>query len=962
MATENSVDLITLVQNNTKPDANAAPADIPVGLREFNQKELENVLDCFSVQAIQSMGVGRALPNDKKSRLIASLIRKFYDANNIKAALSKLSPNAQYGLARLKINGGIMDRNSWLAQVSSRFGKNAGELVEKELVGRALALYAMHEGPFLQLLSRSKHEIGRPGFYAGATVICVPSKVLEFFMAGKSILDIVAPPPPQPYDEKASKVTPKLVAPANFEALLADIFTFTRYLEQNKVRVLQSGDIGKRDYVKIHEQMQVKEATDPADSRKLSETGRVSFLWNVLLTLKMVGGKPNENAFVNSEVSQRFYALPRYLQGRVLAVAWTLSQYSDFTRIPTLEFETASTETSDIPEFEKLSNARTLIMSIVQAFFDKGQLNGNPDSGWLDLTSLMAIVKEVNLEILVSRGIRPGSYYGYGNGYYGETYYNGFTSILREDDKKKGATYVPGKAIALDTGWNLVEGEWLVHLFREPLNWLGLAELGLDPITQRGIAFRLIDFGRSVLAGKPSAQEEETAKQTALLAAQAPELTRSLIVQPNFDIMVLAPLQNMTLLQQIDRFANPSSMGDVAMYRISKESVMRGMRAGLSGPDILDILQNNSRVPVSQNIIASLNDWNNEYERIVVRPSVHLLEVPDATILDKLMADPKAAANIEKRLGPTFALIKGKADSLDKALMALMNKAQPLYLDYTKVYPNTISVQNSRRLVIKEYLGNAYLYYRLGQFADLVEHRPNKQTATFELSAAAGKRGQSLGLTYDLVQAFLTQWGNPRQSLPPETTLILKNWLGYYSPLKGEKAVTLTTALRSQLDEIFSLPEFAPLLIERASPKVALVRQDLLEQLLPRLQEMGVEFDLSGLNPEAASPQPDTTTEAKPETSGRKSSKGETLAERERRQREASAASGFGPFGGGPLATGRGFISPPTAPATTPSEDDLYGLMKLMREAMILEDFDGDEDDDSFEPPPFFPRGRGRRR
>jgi len=963
-----------LQTTQSRPSEATPPAKETLNtLDNLSVKDIEFILDNFSAMAIQQMGIGRGLGlNGKKGRLVPELARSFYNEQSIKAALDRLSLPGQYGLARLKAAGGVKGRDAWHAQVTTRFGKEGADRAERELVGGALALYAQHQSGFLQFRTYSKHEIGKPGFYYGESALCSPTKILNLFKPGTPNIELLAPPAPKPYLGDA----PKVATSANFEQLLADIFTFLRYLEQNKVKVLQSGELGKRDFVKLSEQMQVKDLVNPSEAKKLSEVGRVNFVWNILLYGSLLVINPDQSVSTRPDLIQQFYAAARFNQVRILTAGWALSAYNDFVRVPSLKFQTTSPNNSDIPDADHLRLARDMVMSVLQNFFDKGNLEGGTQGGWVDLASFATTIREIDLEFLISRSERPGEYYGYNNGYYGNEYYNGFTSDLKQIEKKKNGSYIPPKALLLDKDWDLVEGEWLAHLFREPFAWLGVAELGLNSATERGVALRLTDLGRAMFSGKLTAQEEEAARIGEQLAAQAPELARSLLVQPNFDVMVLAPLQNMPLLQQVDRFANQTSMGDVAMYHINKESVLRGMRSGLNGSEITKILQDNSRVPVAQNILTSLSDWNAEFERLILRPQALLLEVPNPAMLDKLLAEPKTAAYIEKRFGLTFALLKVRSETLDKALAGLAAGKAPVTLDYNKNQPGTITLEGEKRLIIKEKGGNPYLYYRLGQFADPVEYDNAKRSAVFELSAAAGQRAQTLDQTYQTVKAFLDGWRTPRTALPLPMNLALKGWLGYYGALKGERAVTLSAGTSAQLDDIFALEEFAPLLIERASPKVALVREELFFKLRPRLEELGLLVDAPGLvaplsPPSVALSSASQETTAlvvgnEAERKGRKLA--ETQAERERKQREAAEDFKFSnpARGANPFFLGRQPVLSQLMPdgfydeaedddddLEPPTQADLLELIQLMAKGGLLTGGDADKlPPSSFRRPP----------
>ena len=655
-----------------------------------------------------------------------------------------------------------------------------------------------------------------------------------------------------------------------------------------------------------------------AQITKIEEAGRLNFLWSLLRETGLatvVEEKQERYARVQPAQSDDFYALPRYQQARLLTTAWMVSNFNDFKRIPTLVFISGvPRDMTDVPDRTKLAVARTTIMITLQEYQQKGAL---PAERWLDLSRLVSLLRNLDPDILVPRrvasvGVSRYStdydYYSY-DGYFGLPYYNGFTSTLKKpDNKEKNQGYYGQSrknALKLSEDWKLVEGEWLAELFAEPLAWLGVAELGTDA-EGRPAAFRLTDLGAALLANQPTQSESALRSQLDQLAKADPNLTRALLVQPNFDVMILAPLQNMPLLRQIDRFADQASLGDVAMYRITKDSALRGMRNGLLGSEIIELLENNSRVPVAQNVASTIADWASEFERLILYEETNVLETSSAEVLDRLLAIPEASKLMAKRLAPTFALIRGKLAQLEPFLQQAQGntKRLPVYLDYKETQPGILSVEGYK-LTLKTHTGNPYLYYRLGQFADLVDWQPAQMTVTFQLSAEAGQRAQQNDLTFDKVNQFLTRLlpmeGKARSGLrplgqlPPSARLALRGWLGYYSQPVAHKAILIKVTQSQQLDDIFSLPEFEQALLERPTSTTALVREDQFETLRERLASLGMPITAPEFDPAPLQTLPPVLVEPAPEPApttgrGRKAKAPakpkETAAEQDRRVRE----------------------------------------------------------------------------
>ncbi len=812
---------------------------------------LEDILDSYAWTAIQQMAQARNLVFRKKGQTVRDLTQLYYDENKVKAALAKLSPPALGALAYLAQPQyhGLINRDVLDSIFRPRQDAEKDMAVGAELVGRGLAFFVQENVEGLVFEGYQKHDLNAPGFFGGSVMIFVANSILEIAQASYHLEDYLTLTLLTQY----VGVTPKVPLEPNFEDFIADILALSRYIEQNKTRVLQSGALGKRDYVKLNELLRVKE--DLSKTSKLSETGRLNLLWNIALELGLLIAKPD--AVVQaSDTAMQFYELARYQQLRLMLVAWANINLNDFLRVPTLNFFTTSPHNSDIPTQSALVKARAFLLTLLEDSLKKSQLPGD----WVDFDSLLTLVHESNQEFLISRTRPTPTYYSYGYSSYNGGYannkkpiYNGFDSALKRGEKNKAGYYTPA-SLSMDTDWNLVEGEYLAQVFREGLAWLGAANLGTDA-RNRPIAFQLTELGRAALLNRPSLLEQEEAQQAAQIAAAAPpELTRPLLVQPNFDLMVLAPFQNLALLRQIDRFADQTSQGDVAMYHLSKDTILRGFRNGLDGPQILQILNNNSRVPVAQNIQMSIQGWNTEFERVVMRPVSNLLEVPDPTLLDKVCDNPTYAEYIEKRLGPTFALLKGDVGQFDSLLQDLLpvdpaaniksivkRKMSPLILDYNSLQPGSVKPNGAKGLQIKPGYADPYLLYRLGQFADLEEWQSKNQSASFVLSAPAAKRGLDFGLNYEAVRRFLMNVVGVTGAVSPAMNLALKGWFGFYQneAVQGERAITLQAAA-GLLNDIAAVPEFNGSLLARPTPTTILVRESGFGRLQARLQEWGL--------------------------------------------------------------------------------------------------------------------------
>ena len=186
-------------------------------------------------------------------------------------------------------------------------------------------------------------------------------------------------------------------------------------------------------------------------------------------------------------------------------------------------------------------------------------------------------------------------------------------------------------------GWHQVEGGFIRVLLNGPLYWLGAIELNEE---EHPNAFHL-------------AQEVGL-----LLTTDAPDIKDPpwgrLIVQPNFDLVALAPVSE-SLLVELDRFAERVRLEHIAQYRLTKASVTRAVQAGLDAETIQRLLESAAGGSVPQNVQYSLVEWERQVRRVELWRGATLLEVDDPALLDELCADVGAQTWILHRLSPTLA-------------------------------------------------------------------------------------------------------------------------------------------------------------------------------------------------------------------------------------------------------------------------------------------------------------------
>ncbi|MDP2359842.1 MAG: helicase-associated domain-containing protein [bacterium] len=166
--------------------------------------------------------------------------------------------------------------------------------------------------------------------------------------------------------------------------------------------------------------------------------------------------------------------------------------------------------------------------------------------------------------------------------------------------------------------------KFVTHQLVKPLFWFGLVELSNHP-EQGGLVFRLSGRGRRILQEGLPAEDLDTWFDPA----------EKLLVQANLEIWVPARfLPERTLF--LARFADYER----GRYRISAQSLSRGLDSGLDLEGIRSFLTANSAQAIPQNVSYLLEEVTSRHGHILVDPQLMVLKTEDARLMQELCLLP----------------------------------------------------------------------------------------------------------------------------------------------------------------------------------------------------------------------------------------------------------------------------------------------------------------------------------
>lgn len=584
----------------------------------------------------------------------------------------------------------------------------------------------------------------------------------------------------------ALSLTPVGPPPAAVGAALPEFqraaFVVLTEASRKAIRVTAQGDPYKADLSRLGKALAAgKERAAPSAGAATMP----AVLWFALAAL--FGARVLElqrHEFRPSDEAKEFFNKPLAEQvGRLLA-GWTIGPFDDFLCIPTLQpsyssrqdpWVTASTYTgAGSPGLDRLSQARLLVGAAVR------EATAAAPDAWYRIDDLARLVFEQHPEFLYERW----------NDY--ELYHvHQFASALQPKQQRRayyglvrrgsnvGAsrpTAVAQRQLYHDTDWLEVEGALVRQVVAESLRWLGLVEVG--PTAESPDRFRLSALGQHVLGHRPLAQTEAAA-------------SGRVIVQPNFDVIVVDAAASMGLLVQLDDFAERRNLDRAATYRLTQAALVRGLDQGWTGERVVATLETASGGPLPQNVRYSLQDWVRLYEGVSLREAATLLEADHPGQLDSWLADRVLAPLLGERLSGAAVLVPARHLLAAGQRVAELN-GELRTVNYALPPTGVLRVGDPDLIEVEVQHLEPYLRYRLETFsvpAGQADHRSRYRVTreTVERAAAAGWKGEQM------VQFLATAAGQP---LPAEVVSRLWGWSGGIPALSYEPliAVVLPTA------------------------------------------------------------------------------------------------------------------------------------------------------------------------
>ncbi|MFO0841829.1 MAG: hypothetical protein U0797_05435 [Gemmataceae bacterium] len=303
---------------------------------------------------------------------------------------------------------------------------------------------------------------------------------------------------------------------------------------------------------------------------------------------------------------------------------------------------------------------------------------------------------------------------------------------------------------------------------------------------------------------------------------------KTLLVQPNLEVIAYRQGLTPTLVGRLTRFARWKTLGAACLLQLEPETVYRALELGESFESLSRALEQHGTRATPQPVLDSLRTWSNKRDRLTIYPSAALLEF--ATPAD--LAEAVSRGLPATRLSDTLALVASE-DQIEFRHFRLAGTR-----DYALPPERCVEVEDDGvTLAVDLARSDLMLETELPRFADLVDRATTAGKRRYRLTPASLGRARSEGMTI----AALETWFSQRAGLPvtPAARLLLTG--AQLSPPQLRRHLVLHVETAEVADGLTQWPGTSELIAERLGPTALAVGEGELEALTAKLREIGVE-------------------------------------------------------------------------------------------------------------------------
>lgn len=565
-------------------------------------------------------------------------------------------------------------------------------------------------------------------------------------------------------------------------SLQIDLLRLLHLIRQRHPKLLKSGFPGRRDFLLLNKLL--FSSQDIEDAKLLDEHSYLLFLYEIAYQLDLfqeIEGRlyvhpTNAHAFFHSSLGEQ--------QEQIFQAYLRLVLWSEMRFATGLQVQLQDAAPHPFPAQIQLQARRLLLEKLI---------------AWLslplELDDIFHLVKEEEPDLLQLSARFAAQPYA-------------SIAVQLPDEKSRQAEH--------PEDWGVVEGAFVQQMLSQALTWLGL----IAPRKSKEAPFRLQE---SMLP--PSIHP--------VSSAPPPSNGPTLLVQPNLEILVFPSPSLMRVLYQLEHFCTPTGGEQILQYRLEKKGFFQALRNGYAYTQIIRLLEEESRMPLPQNLRQQLDSWYQQSSQIVISRQGVVVEASSpkemaALLEEEFLEIPHYILDAQHIFVPAHAI------PLLKRVEA-HNQAQHLHYDQAPIR----SLQVDKELFVRLLPQQADLFAETFLQKYAVALPEDRRGPRYQITQASLASAQKQGHSFDALLHFLEERA---QIFPSTARLRLEALTQNIGPVFAGHLPILLVQDERTMDRLLyegGLGAYT----QRIGPKAALLDPAHLDKINGILQSMGVSFD-----------------------------------------------------------------------------------------------------------------------
>jgi hypothetical protein len=540
---------------------------------------------------------------------------------------------------------------------------------------------------------------------------------------------------PEPSAAMQMIAAPPRVESADYELCLRQLFFLWAELRREPVSRLKSGGIGKRDVRRIVKGLLMDEERD---------TERLLWMQAVLQALNVLKSTSTTISAVDTDAVKLFWDGSPRVQLATLLQSYSGVEYNLSLDLNAVVQYAYYSSLPTRPSKEIRERVLTLLKEIAEA-------------QWFPFSLFVAFLSEGRSGSLVIH----------------DHILNGLYTNSR--------WYASGRRNDLTVALQQLDRQAALAVLKE-LQTLGVVELGYPASGEIPSALQLTSLACAHFANQPFAASANVGQ---------------VILQPDFQILAMGPVA-LPILANLERFATREKFAEsVVAYRITREGAYQALQRGESPDSIRVFLEEATGQPVPQNIVRTLEEWGEQYERIVIRRDITIMQTDDTETLDRLL-DDKATGKLLHRLDAHSAWLRAKDTAKLEAHLRLQEML-PAYSQGPEAdLPRSLRWDQDA-LCPRHPMPSLYVTGTLRRIATL-RSSGAQHGNHWELTRQSLRGAVTAGMDVPAVIALLEQMTGA--SLSPEWEKQLKAWGSHYGDAQMASVILLHLESDDALQEL----------------------------------------------------------------------------------------------------------------------------------------------------------------